>query len=456
MNPAYNYKNRRLSWFLQDIGEIADKFGTPLHICSRQALMESGEQFLQPFTGREIPIKGFYSIKTNPVPALLTLLKEKNIGVEVISEFELWLAQQLGFPGAEIIVNGPAKSDGLLRAAFRGRVRLLVIESTAEAQRLVSVCKEQKGTLAVAVRICPSLSSLASTFNPTLHSGAKFSPYGFLPDSSDLRETLQKLHDCPQIRFSGFHIHLGSGISSSKPYGRAFSVLENTILKAFKKGWQCRLIDIGGGFGLPTAPVLKPHQLAAAFFMKGGHKPGRENKNHMLVQVARMLAGTLSRLKRRGCYIEEVYAEPGRILTGSAQMIVLTVLDVIERKQSTGRSRRFLVCDGGGMSLSPMFLTEAHTILPLRQSSGEQLEYTVVGNLPSSLDRVSINARLPQMVKGDRLAVLDTGAYFTSFNNNFAGPRPGVVLIDEKGFRLVRERETFAGVVSRDCCMKPE
>jgi diaminopimelate decarboxylase len=454
MNSEYNYKNRQLNWYSQDVADIADKFGTPLHICSKQALLESIEQFCQPFSGQEIPVKCFYSIKTNPVPGLLTLLKEKDIGVEVISEYELWLAQQLGFPGSEIIVNGPAKSDALFRAAFRARVRLLVIESAAEARRLVSVCKEQKGPLAVAVRICPSLSSLSSTFNPTLHSGSKFSPYGFLPDSRDLWTALQMLQNCPQIRFSGFHIHLGSGISSSKPFGRAFSVLGKTILKAFKKGWQCRVIDIGGGFGLPAAPVLKPHQLAAAFFMKGSHKSGRKNKKQLLMEISQMLSKTLTRLKRQGCSIEEVYTEPGRILTGSAQMIVLTVLDVIERKHRTGRSRKFLICDGGGMSLSPMFLTEAHTVLPLRQNGGENLEYTIVGNLPSSLDRVSISARLPQMAKGDRLTVLDTGGYFTSFNNNFAGPRPGIVLFDEKGTRLIRERETFAQVVSRDMCMK--
>jgi diaminopimelate decarboxylase len=106
------------------------------------------------------------------------------------------------------------------------------------------------------------------------------------------------------------------------------------------------------------------------------------------------------------------------------------------------------------MSLSPMFLTEAHSILPLVERDGVSFEYSVLGNLPSSLDKVSSRVKLSRVEKGDRLAVLDTGAYFTSFNNNFAGPRPGVVLIDDNRTTLIRKRETFEEVVSRDTCLE--
>lgn len=441
MKPQYN--NHRLTWNSRDLAEIADNFGTPLHICCKRAVGESIRQFFTPFDQEQIPIKCFYSVKTNPVPGLLSLFKDEKLGVEVISEFELWLTRQLGFEGKQIIVNGPAKSSALFRSAFDARVYMVTIESIAEARRLVSIRDGQKNTVDVAVRICPSLSS---RFNPTLDSGSKDSPYGFFPDSEELWDALKILHRCRQTKFCGFQIHLGSGIKSSKPYSKALSALKKLILDTDKRGWKCRKIDIGGGFGLPSAPVLKPHQLAAALLLKGGLKSRPEKKERLLYPVSRELSKMLKTLKKNGCEIEEVIAEPGRRLSGSASMIILTVLDVIER----AHGKRFLICDGGGMSLSPMFLAEAHSILPLVERDGASFEYSVLGNLPSSLDKVSSRVKLSRVEKGDRLAVLDTGAYFTSFNNNFAGPRPGVVLIDDNRTTLIRKRETFEEVVSRD------
>ena len=445
MKPQYN--NHRLTWYSQDLAEIADNYGTPLHICCKNEVHESIRQFLTPFQHEQIPIKCFYSVKTNPVPGLLSLFKDEKLGVEVISEFELWLTRQLGFKGKQIIVNGPAKSSDLFRSAFDARVHMVTIETIAEARRLVSICDGQKESLDVAVRICPSLSS---RFDPTLDSGSRDSPYGFFPGSEELWNTLKILHRCRQTKFCGYQVHLGSGIKNHKPYAKAFSVLKKLILDADKKGWKCRKIDIGGGFGLPSAPVFKPRQLAAALLLKGGLKSRPGKKEQLLHPVSHELGKMLKSLKQDGCEIEEVIAEPGRRLSGSGSVIILTVLDMIER----AHGKRFLICDGGGMSLSPLFLTEAHSILPLVERDGTSFEYTILGNIPSSLDKVSTRVKLPRVEKGDRLAVLDTGAYFTSFNNNFAGPRPGIVLIDDNRTTLIRKRETFAEVVSRDTCLK--
>lgn len=88
--------------------------------------------------------------------------------------------------------------------------------------------------------------------------------------------------------------------------------------------------------------------------------------------------------------------------------------------------------------------------MSLVEPDGELLRYRVLGNLPTSLDRVSASALLPAMRAGDRIAVLDTGAYFVSMNNTFIGPRPPVIWIENKSSRIARRRETGAEVFSRD------
>ena len=100
------------------------------------------------------------------------------------------------------------------------------------------------------------------------------------------------------------------------------------------------------------------------------------------------------------------------------------------------------------MSLSPAFLIEDHEVVPVTKKNDEMVNYTILGNMPTSMDIVATSVLLPKMSSGDKLAVLDTGAYNFPFNNNFAGPRPGVVMIKNGKFEEVRRRETFDDMMS--------
>jgi diaminopimelate decarboxylase len=102
------------------------------------------------------------------------------------------------------------------------------------------------------------------------------------------------------------------------------------------------------------------------------------------------------------------------------------------------------------MSLSPVLWTEHHRLIPLRGGNGIRRTYAVLGSLPSTMDTLSRGARLPHLVPGDRLALLDAGAYLVPFNNNFAGPRPAVMLLDGSETRILRRRETFGDMLRCD------
>jgi diaminopimelate decarboxylase len=67
----------------------------------------------------------------------------------------------------------------------------------------------------------------------------------------------------------------------------------------------------------------------------------------------------------------------------------------------------------------------------------------------SPQDLLYRNWRLPALQPADVLAVMDAGAYFTSFANNFAFPRPAVVGVAAGRHRLLHERETFQHMAGR-------
>lgn len=438
------YKNGELFYQNWPLSRLADKFGTPLYVLSSKAVQASIRNFLAEFEVRNLPVKIHYSVKTNPVPGFLKILKQEGLGVEVVFDHELELCRLLGFEDKDIIVNGPAKTRKFLENLNDSPIKMVTIESLGEISRLKAVSSRATRPINTGLRVCPGFSF--AKMKPTLNSSAKDSPYGFLPDSSDIWKALKEINRAEMLRFVGFHMHLGSGIRDSRPYIKAFSILEELINKASQLGMKSQMIDIGGGFGVSTAPLLTVSQMAKSAILRKHIKLQSEKKSSFLKEVAGSLRQLLDRLDRTGNPIEEVLVEPGRILSGPSQILILSVLEVIERSNG----QRFLICDGGAMSLSPLLLTEYHKITPLKLKDRKLMNYTILGNLPTSLDKVSSSLLLTPVHSGDRLVLFDAGAYFVPMNNNFAGPRPAIFMINGRGSRLIRRRETFEDLIQRD------
>lgn len=438
------YRNGELFYQNWSLSHLANEFGTPLYVLSSKAVQKSIRDFLVEFEAQGLPVKIHYSVKTNPVPGFLKILKQEGLGVEVIFDHELELCRVLGFKGKNIVVNGPTKTEEFLKKIKKIQVKMVTVESPGELSRVLAVAEKCSHPMNIGIRVCPGFSF--AKMRPTLNSSAKDSPYGFLPDSPELKEALKDIKRSEKLRFVGFHMHLGSGIKDSRPYKKAFLILEDLIQEAAQMGLKSRMIDIGGGFGVDTAPLLTMSQIAKSALLKKHIKLQSNQKSNLLREVAESLSQLLNRLDKSGNTIKEVLVEPGRILSGSSQILILSVIDAIERFNG----QRFLICDGGAMSISPLLLTEYHKIIPLKLQNKKPQNYTVLGNLPTSLDKLSSSLPLTPIYAKDRLVLLDAGAYFVPMNNNFAGPRPAIFMINGKSSSLIRRRETFADLYQRD------
>src|SRR5687768_8177805 len=115
-----------------DVVDLAQQFGTPLHVVHEESLVRTFQAFRDAFL-RYLPrVEVGYSYKTNPLPAVLATLHKAGASAEVISHFELWLALKLGMPGERIIFNGPAKTPDALALAVSQRVKLINVDNSDE------------------------------------------------------------------------------------------------------------------------------------------------------------------------------------------------------------------------------------------------------------------------------------------------------------------------------------
>jgi diaminopimelate decarboxylase len=410
------------------VPELAEIYGTPLHIVDTTRLRDSYRRFLAAFRAHYPRVELFCSYKTNCIPGVLKLLHEAGCGAEVVSPYELWLAVKLGVPPSLIIYNGPNKSIESLREAVALGVGLINVDSTAEIDRLIEASSGATQPVRAGLRICPGSGSTAQ--------------FGFEPHADTLVKTIRTLEDTGRVRVCALHTHIGSGIKSLRSYRDSVETL-CLMAREIKRRLdnEIEIFDLGGGYGVPTVKVLTVREAA---LYKLFNIPPRQPRSADCPSPE-TFGEVLSNAVRRGCTAHglkepELRIEPGRALTSGAQTLLVRVRELKTRRSG----KTFAMTDGGMQNIAFPLSYEYHECLLASGAEGRsRRRYFVTGPLCSSEDILYRNWELPELKEGDVLAIMDAGAYFTSFANNFSFARPAVVAVANGKHTVLRRRESF-------------
>ncbi len=324
-----------------------------------------------------------YAVKANPMPDLLAALAPLVDGFDVASEGELGRALAAGMPAPAISFAGPGKRDRELAAAIRAGA-ILSLESAGEAARTLAIARSLGRRAAVLLRVNPPFELRGSGMR--MGGGAR--PFGV--DAADAPAVLATLAD-PAFDFAGFHVFAGSQNLDWAAIADAQAATVDLVGRlAGAAPGPVRLVNLGGGFGVPYFPAERPLDLAA---------------------VGAALAETLR--ARPAILGPSIFAlELGRYLVAEAGVYLTRVVD---RKRSGGTL--FLVTDGGlhhQLAASGNFGSAVRRNYPLvnaSRSRGPVETANVVGCLCTPLDRLGDAVALPETAVGDLVAVFLAGAY---------------------------------------------
>jgi len=300
--------------------DLADRYGTPLHVVDEALLRESYRRFKKAFEDQGISCEVYYSFKTNPVPGILKILNDEGCGAEVISHFELWLALESGVDPGAIIYNGPGKSPEGLRLAIRSGIRRININSFAELDLMESLARETGAKPRVGVR---------------LFTGEGWGDqFGFGIDSGEAWRIFERLAGSDAVEVDGVHFHLGSQIQSAEPYRfAAIKTIEflASIRKAF--GIEISSLNMGGGFGVPTVRVYDRADDFLQQRLGSPYAPPEETSMAPIEDLAGTIIGTVrSSCARHGLKPPALAFEPGRIVSSSAEIILARVTEIKESR----------------------------------------------------------------------------------------------------------------------------
>ena len=91
--------------------KLTKNFETPFFLLDIDTVNQKVLEFKKLFLLSKFNYKLYYSVKTNYTPYILKHLNSMNVGLEVISGFEVDILDKLGLLSSETIVNGPSKSQ---------------------------------------------------------------------------------------------------------------------------------------------------------------------------------------------------------------------------------------------------------------------------------------------------------------------------------------------------------
>src|SRR5262249_23574560 len=134
---AFCYRDGTLHCEDVSVADLAARWGTPLFVYSRRALLEKLREIQEAFAAAQPLI--CYSLKTNSNLAICRLMAEAGAGFDVTSGGELDRAIRAGGRGDKIVFAGVGKTDPELRAGLEAGVLLFNVESEAEFQALAGL-----------------------------------------------------------------------------------------------------------------------------------------------------------------------------------------------------------------------------------------------------------------------------------------------------------------------------
>jgi diaminopimelate decarboxylase len=382
--------------------ELAAQVGrTPFYAYDKRVLAERAA-LLRRHLPREVRLH--YAVKANPMPALVTFMAGLVDGLDVASAGELRVALATGMQPHDISFAGPGKTPDELAQAIGAGI-LLNVESPSEVRRVAQIAAELARPARVAVRVNPDFELKASGMR--MGGG----PKQFGVDAEQIPGLLREIGTLG-LAFEGFHIFAGSQNLKAQAICEAQrKSFELAVELAGAAPGPVRIVNIGGGFGIPYFPGEQPLDL----------EPIGKNLR-ALVATAR------ERLPQA-----ELVVELGRYLVGEAGVYVCRVLD---RKISRGHV--FLVTDGGlhhHLAASGNFgqvIRKNYPVVVGNRVRGARREIaSVVGPLCTPLDVLADRMELAEAQPGDLVVVFQSGAYgLTASPTAFLGhPEPAEILV---------------------------
>ncbi|MDR2780164.1 MAG: diaminopimelate decarboxylase [Synergistaceae bacterium] len=408
-----------------DTVELARKYGTPLYVVSEDEITSRIRAIKSCFDEKYERCRTHFASKAFLTRDMLRVLIDEGLGLDVVSGGELYLARGVSFPASRIAFHGNSKTAREISDGMEYGVGKFVCDSVDEINLIDETARKSNLRANILIRVNPGVEGNTHKHILTSGGGTKF---GLSPEAVvNAMPVLMKMKNVSPL---GFHFHVGSQLMDESAHLAAADVLLSLIRDLRSKmGFETRILDMGGGFGVSYTDADRP--IPVECFIEA-----------MVKRVEEFCAG--SGIKR-----PDLIIEPGRYITGPSGITLYTVCGV---KEVPGVAV-YVGIDGGYPDNPRPALYGAVYDAVAANKYGEppDCKVTIAGKCCESGDIVIRDIALPAVERGDVIAVLCTGAYNHAMANNYnKTPIPAIVAVKNGRPRLSVRRQTYADLYACD------
>lgn len=320
-----------------------------------------------------------YAFKANVDPKVLAVIRDYGFGADCVSGNEVRCAVDAGFKSTNIVFAGVGKGDEEIRYGLKQDIFCFNCESLPEMEVINQLAGEVAKKARVALRINPNVHANTHHYITT---GLEENKFGI--SIHELPQVLEAMADLTNLELIGIHFHIGSQITDLGVF-KQLCTRVNEIQEWFaSRRINLKVINVGGGLGVnyhdPENNLIPDFKSYFDIFPK-------------FLQV------------RPG---QQVHFELGRALVAQPGYLISRVLYV-----KKGVQTNFAILDAGMTELIRPALYQAyHKIENLTPSPGATTaRYDVVGPVCESSDCFGKAMDLPEIKRGDLIAIRTAGAY---------------------------------------------
>jgi diaminopimelate decarboxylase len=410
--PAFEFRAGELYCEQVALAAIAERYGTPTYVYSRNAIEQSYSAYASALAGRQALV--CYAIKANSNLAILNLLARAGAGFDIVSGGELARVLAAGGNPRRTVFSGVGKLDHEIEAALRANILCFNVESEPELGQIARIAANAGRRAPISLRVNPDVDAKT---HPYISTGLRDNKFG-VPYEDTLALYKAAASD-RHLEVVGIDCHIGSQITAVAPYVDAAERILDLVDALAQAGIDLHHIDFGGGLGIRYGDEAPP-------------------------SAAELVSALLARVDARGHGTKILMFEPGRSLVGSAG-VLLTRVNLLKR----GATRNFAVVDAAMNDLIRPTLYQAwmevQAVIP---RAGASKRYDVVGPVCESGDWLARDRDL-SIAAGDLLAILGAGAYAMSMASNYnSRGRAAEVMVDGSRTYCVRRRERVEDLYS--------
>ncbi len=365
---------------------LAKTHGTPLVIVDHKVLRDNYGQFR-----KYLPrVQAYYAVKANPEPEIVKTFYEAGASFDVASMAEFLAVhecvkdlpdeQRQNFIWDRVIYANPIKATTTLEQLDPYKP-LVTYDNYEEVIKIAKHAPHAGLVLRLRVPNTGSMVELSSKF-------------GALPgEAVDLMMFAQN----NKLEVEGVSFHVGSQCTNVQNYIQALHLASGVFTEAKERGFELKLLDIGGGFPAHYDDTVPAFRI-----------------------LARAINPELDRLFPPPV---EILAEPGRFLVASAVTAVAQIIG----KAVRGGKLCYYIDDGVYQTFSGIIFD--HCQYPLKSFKKEPTQIcSVFGPTCDALDTISLAEELPDLELGEMVYAPNIGAYAAASSTSFNGFPPAKVV----------------------------